>query len=124
MFLEHTRQVTPDNGPRPAGKSDECFYCLMPLGADHAADCVCRRRTIVVQAVVEYVMAIPDHWSADRFEEHYNEGTWCAMNLAPLLDIDRKGQCPCDLVTMHYLREANDEEEPREPAVPEQEVVE
>ena len=32
--------VTPERGPRPAGRPDECFYCRRPLGAEHEPACV------------------------------------------------------------------------------------
>jgi hypothetical protein len=31
--------VTPECGPRPAGKPDECFYCRAAMGADHNIGC-------------------------------------------------------------------------------------
>jgi hypothetical protein len=33
-----------DDGIRPAGNSDECFYCNQKIGTSHKEDCVCLQK--------------------------------------------------------------------------------
>jgi hypothetical protein len=71
-----------DDGIRPAGPPDRCFYCGVKAGEGktHLLDCVIRTRTVVVRAQVDYVIRIPESWTAADVEFHRNEGTWCANN--------------------------------------------
>ena len=48
-----------DNGVRPAGDPNKCFYCSEPKGSQHKNDCVVLTRTIVVKLSVEYVVETP-----------------------------------------------------------------
>lgn len=57
-----THLVTPENGPRPAGKPNECFYCEAKLGEEHRVGCVLRTKRVAVRAVIEYEVMIPEHW--------------------------------------------------------------
>ena len=113
MIIESSHRVTPENGPRPAGRPDECFYCGQPLGALHKDDCVLFKKTIRVRAIVEYVIAIPAEWDKEMFEFHRNESSWCGTNgleeigrLATALD-RLPHRCGCDLIEYEYLGEAD-----------------
>jgi hypothetical protein len=57
MLFEPSKEVTPLNGPRPAGKPTECFYCKQQIGDEHAPDCVCRVKVVMVK--VEMVIPAP-----------------------------------------------------------------
>ena len=110
--------VTPENGPRPAGPPDRCFYCGAAIGSQHAESCVIRKRTVVVRATVEYVVTVPEDWDAHMIEFHRNDGSWCAGNglseigrLAEYLDRDDAPECGCSLATWEYVREASPEDE-------------
>lgn len=86
-----------DDGIRPAGRPDECFYCHSRIGQPHGRECV------VVQQKVRYdvtftlmrpcagypegtkllgklVMYEPHHWNDYLMEFARNEGSWCASN--------------------------------------------
>lgn len=75
-----------DDGIRPAGKPDECFYCHSKVGQQHGLDCV------IVTKIVEYnvlflgtVVGIfqrdePYYWDNDHCEFHKNESSWCKSN--------------------------------------------
>ena len=96
---------------RPAGKPDECFYCRVPIGGEHKADCVARRRTVVVRAMIEYVIAVPESFDKELIEFGRNEGSWCSSNmLAELNEIDQR-DCLCKFTTFEVVREATAEDE-------------
>ena len=102
--MPETWTVTKENGPRPAGKPDECFYCQQPLGAPHAFECVCRTRRVIVRATIEYEVAVPSFWDSDMIEFHRNEGSWCSNNmLNELAELNRN--CLCPHVKWEYVRD-------------------
>lgn len=80
-----------DDGIRPAGAPDECFYCRMKVGQLHAENC-----SIVHKIVeLEITASLPDGtkilgtWTLEEahratpeeIEHRYNEGTWCVGNI-------------------------------------------
>jgi hypothetical protein len=83
MILERTRLVTKNNGPRPAGAPDQCFYCLRMLGEPHESQCVLYQRTVKVRAVIEYEVRVPATWTREHFEWDRNgRGNWGAVHFA------------------------------------------
>ena len=80
-----------DNGIRPAGRPDECFYCNARVGSKHAHDCVVvtRRVEVRVRATLPsgdvfegtWQLDTPYFWDAAQVEFHHNESSWCASNL-------------------------------------------
>jgi hypothetical protein len=119
MIHPETFIVTADNGPRPAGKPDECFYCQRPIGAEHEADCVMRDRTVVVRLTVEYPIRVPEHWTPEDIELHRNDSSWCIGNAVVELDSVNDQGCICGIAKVEYVREATEDDEirlpPREP---------
>ena len=114
MIHPETHLVTPLNGPRPAGPSEACFYCGRSVGDEHKQGCVARRRTVVVRAMVEYVVTVPEDWDQDAIEFQRNEGSWCADNgVREIMAVFKKTrrQCFCELLTYGYLREAEPHED-------------
>lgn len=112
MLLEHTNKVTPENGPRPAGKPDECFYCAEPLGADHKPDCVCRLKVVMVEVTMTIPRLVPASWDAGMVDFHLNDSSWCADNIEG--DLARymaaKGAdapCMCGRFSGKFLRDAD-----------------
>lgn len=75
-----------DNGIRPAGKPDECFYCHRQVGRHHHTSCA----TIVEDVTYEVRMngkvvgtwtrPDPFYWGVAMCEYHKNESSWCADN--------------------------------------------
>lgn len=119
-------------GVRPAGKPDECFYCRNKSGEQHKADCVIRKRTVVVKMTMEYVIAVPEDWDVSNIEFHRNESSWCANNareeLTKMFEYIEKSReevvnpdgttshgndvpCLCDRTQFEYVREATPEDE-------------
>ena len=111
MRLNETEVVTLGNGPRPAGKPDECFYCKEKVGQHHREFCVLRTRTVVVKATYEILVQVPQGWNAEDIEFHYTGSSSCANNLLNLLDeqaerLNNDGGCMCGFQDVVLLREA------------------
>ena len=49
--------VKPDD-VRPARQDGTCFYCRAPLGSQHEAGCVIRRKTVVVDITMRLVREV------------------------------------------------------------------
>lgn len=102
-------------GIRPAGSPDHCFYCGVERGGIHLEKCVIRERTIVVQFTVELVVVEPESFGPDLINFKYNEGSWCADNLADMMAkaVERIGDngCLCPVVSGEYVREATGDDE-------------
>lgn len=108
--------VTPESGPAPAGKPDECFYCRVKVGGEHAPDCVLRRRTVVCRVSVDLVRVVPEDWDGEMIEFQMNDSSSCADNLLQEVAdlharLDADGRCSCHLVEGRYLREADEDDE-------------
>lgn len=106
-----------DDGVRPAGKQNECFYCQSPKG-QHKDDCVCVKRTVVLRMTVDYVIEVPRSWSAQEIEDHRNLGSFCLTN-----DIWKIAEedCHCGRAEVSFVREATAEDVAE--SVPEREIV-
>jgi hypothetical protein len=114
--MEHpeTHLVTPENGPAPAGRPDECYHCHEKVGKPHAPTCAHRRRTVVVRAVVEYVVTVTEHWDPSDVEFHRNESSWCCDNLLSELGAIAEARgclCTPGIVRTEFVREATAEDE-------------
>jgi|ERR1700679_3151709 hypothetical protein len=114
MHHPETYFVTKTNGPRPAGRPDECFYCRLPVGSAHAEGCVLRKRTIVMIAEIEVLVEVDQLSAAGVIERGFNEGSWCADNLLGWIEnAQRADKCLCDLAKVVFLREATETDEKR-----------
>lgn len=98
MLLEFTNFVTEDNGPRPAGKPDECFYCQQPLGGEHAQDCTLRLKVVMVKIELTMPRVVPASWDTEMVDFHLNDSSWCSDNIGNdimcYLDAKEEG-APC-----------------------------
>lgn len=108
MMIELPLVTKDDDGIRPAGKPDECFYCGAKVGEHHHYDCVTVTKTVKVKATVEYEIEVPLFWKKDNIEFHYNDGTWCADNIVNDLDnyiakLNEKGECLCPYCKIEVL---------------------
>lgn len=99
-----------DDGIRPAGRPDECFYCHRRVGEDHAKDCV----TIVVD--VDYTVFLddkeigvyrtqePSTWTTQNGEFHLNEGSWCVSNLLEAAKFEATKEIKAQLQELHKAK--------------------
>lgn len=115
-----------DDGIRPAGKPNECFYCNKKVGAPHADDCVVVTKRVLMRITTpdgsvsgNWILDVPHSFSPDSIEFRYNEGTWCANNifdydvswdqpnaLARLRELDIG--CLCDVLEFKFVRVVDD----------------
>ena len=87
-----------DDGIRPAGKPDECFYCLQKVGQPHKLDCVCVKKLVEFKVDVHVSDGVkfaglwqheePHNWDDRAMEFYKNESSWCANNF---MDEENKG---------------------------------
>lgn len=115
MMLQHTNTVTPENGPRPAGMPDRCFYCGEPVGAEHKTDCVCRVKVVMVEVTMTVPRVVPASWDAGMVDFHMNDGAWCADNITTDLNryMEARGEdspCLCNTFHSKFLRDATDDD--------------
>ena len=115
MILKETQLCTLDNGPRPAGPRNECFYCHVKVGTEHKKDCVTRRRTVVIRAIFEYVIEAPESWSSEDIVSHRIDGSWCANNaIGEIAAAAKMEGCLCGpMSNFEFVREAWEEETAR-----------
>lgn len=66
---------------RPAGKPDECFYCLRKVGEEHTWECVIPTKRIRVRTTLEYEVEAPRSWENEFIEFHLAE-KGCLFNIA------------------------------------------
>lgn len=75
-----------DDGIRPAGPPDACFYCRREVGQEHARDCVIVEKLVELRVFREdkeigtWTLYDPYHWDGWNSEFHKNESSWCAGN--------------------------------------------
>jgi hypothetical protein len=80
-----------DDGIRPAGPPDACFYCGQRIGQRHAADCVVVTKLIAMHVTARlpsgnvffgtWTFTVPQCWEAHDCDAAYGKGTWCCSNL-------------------------------------------
>lgn len=91
-----------DEAPADAGRG-LCTWCRQPVGLPHADDCVTVKRRVVVRAIVEYEISVPEHWGPEEIEFHRNDGSWCANNM--LYELEKVDDCLCPLTRYEFVRE-------------------
>jgi len=98
--------VTIENGVRPAGKPDECFYCHVKLGGHHHDECPFVTKIVKIRAVVEFDYECPRHWGKDMIEFFFNESSWCMGDLPDVLKKHMElnaTECLCDNVSCELM---------------------
>jgi hypothetical protein len=100
-----------DNGVRPAGEPDKCFYCGAKVldGGEvkHVTECVLLHKTVVLQMTINYVVSVPRHWDKYNVESHRNDTSWCTNNeINSLKEWAEKGNCYCMHADIKFIREA------------------
>lgn len=116
-----------DDGIRPAGRPDRCFYCQQRVGMPHTRTCVVILKRIRVRYIFTVEIDVPHSWDKDTVEFHRNESSWCGDNA--LDDIDQfvpVGACLCPFMACEFV-EVVDETPKRDlretPAHPEKGTV-
>lgn len=95
--------VPQDNGLRPAGDPDKCFYCGQSIGQPHRRRCVVVEKKIKVQYIIEDEIMVPHFWTAEDFEAHRNYGFWCADNAMDAIKAKiAKADCACGILRVKF----------------------
>lgn len=93
-----------DDGIRPAGPPDGCFYCRSKVGTPHGRGCVAVEKTVRVRYVFELDIPVPHHWAGSDLEAHRNGGAWCADNALTHLEAAREAAgCLCGVFRCEYV---------------------
>ncbi len=83
-----------DEGIRPAGKQDRCFYCHNKIGELHGIECVTVEKKVKYEVYLQerpennspeklvghFTRNDPFFWSSYDCDFHKNESSWCASN--------------------------------------------
>jgi len=72
-----------DDGIRPAGEPDECFYCKQEVGQPHGRVCVMVTKRVLVRYTVDVEISVPHYSDAEQiidFENHEGD----SYNLEPV----------------------------------------
>lgn len=89
-----------DDGIRPAGLPDECFYCGQKVGRPHIFDCVVVTKKVKIRYSIEVEEEVPHYWSDERVKDHREESSWCGNNLISVLELLAKEKgCLCGEIT-------------------------
>lgn len=134
MIDESTHAVTPDNGPRPAGKKNECFFCHETVGHLHKDDCPAYSRTVVLQVTIPVVVRVPVGHDTQLINWAWSEGSNCSSNIFRYIEkmeaqleenyhmddeqrksegFVRRQECLCEVpeCKITFLREATEKDE-------------
>jgi hypothetical protein len=60
-----------DDGIRPAGLPDECFYCNQKIGTPHLEGCVAVKKKVRLRFLVETEVDLPYGWSEQEISNYY-----------------------------------------------------
>lgn len=78
---KYDQQVDPDDdGIRPAGPDDACFYCRSRVGELHDKDCVAWLRRVKVRYTFEIETDMPTGWDEEEIAFHWHGSSWCSTN--------------------------------------------
>lgn len=79
-----------DDGIRPAGRPNECFYCGRRVGQSHRRECVIVKKTVELRVTArlgegEKATALwqidePHSWDGTKIVKRYNKSSWCKSN--------------------------------------------
>ena len=91
-----------DDGIRPAGKPDECFYCRRKIGQEHRDKCIIVQKRVQLKYTFIIERYVPYFWDKKRAEDYFNDGTWCALNSIDDIE-DQESDCLCDIFECEFL---------------------
>ncbi len=101
--------VPNDDGIRPAGSPDRCFYCNAGMGEPHGRECAVVTKRVRVRYSFEIEIEVPHHWDEQMVLFHRNDSSWCADNaLAELEAITNGDDCLCNAFQCEYIGVSND----------------
>ncbi len=102
--------VVGEEAIRPAGLPDRCFYCDAKLGDEHNIGWVMRERTVMVEFTIKMPVLVPEDWTQENMENHWNNSGYCLSNMMNHVDEIKRG-CLCGCAWVAYVGEATAEDE-------------
>lgn len=93
-----------DDGIRPAGRQDECFYCRQKVGHPHSQTCVIVQKRVRVRYTFEVDINVPYAWGKEQIEFHRNDSSWCADNAIQELENQAEQGCLCPRFSAEFVR--------------------
>jgi hypothetical protein len=101
--------LSDDDGIRPAGPPDGCFYCKAKVGQEHQRDCVIVKKVIKARYTFEVPTMIPWFWGPEDFESHRNESSSCSNNIVTfdLAQAVGRDGCLCQFATSEWIEEVD-----------------
>jgi len=100
-----------DDGIRPAGRPDECFYCRQKVGTPHGEECVIPQKKVKITYTFDLEIEVPYSWGKKQIEFHRNESSWCSDNAIRDLVASsiNKDRCLCDGFEAEYIEDIDSE---------------
>lgn len=95
-----------DDGLRPAGPQDACFYCQQKVGTQHRSDCAVVTKKVRVRVTLDYDITVPYSWDSGQIEFHRNDSSWCSSNLISELEEqfgEDSEQCLCGRASFEVM---------------------
>lgn len=92
-----------DDGVRPGGLADRCFYCNQKIGDPHNLDCVIVHKRVRLRYTFEVEVEVPHYWTEADTLHHRNDSTWCANNAFADIDANSPGGCPCPIFKCEWV---------------------
>jgi hypothetical protein len=110
MAIVNWPKVLPrDDGIRPAGPQDACFYCDRKIGEEHTRDCSTILKIVRLRYIYEVDVEVPYQWTRENIEFHRNMGTWCSDNSLDELEAEKvKAGCLCSRHTAEFMDVVDD----------------
>lgn len=107
MRLPYTHIVKASD-ERPVRKDGTCFYCNARVGEMHKEGCVILSRSVVIRVEVDVVVEVPEDWSEDIIDYHYNERCRCQSTLLSDIGCWAESRAGCGEIVevVSLLREA------------------
>ncbi len=101
-----------DDGIRPAGRPDQCFYCHSMVGEEHKRDCVTIEKLVEIEFTVRIPVKVPHGWDQRQIDFRYNDSSWCADNLPSLfeeaVELSKDHGCLCPKSKAKYIQTLDD----------------
>lgn len=88
------------------GAEKECIYCKSPRGQEHSPGCVCVKKTVVLDMTIRYVAEVPDLWTQEDIEFHFNDSTHCTSNVLDKIMDQSDDGCVCSKSKIVYVGDA------------------
>jgi len=100
-----------DDGIRPAGNPDECFYCHQKVGTNHNEKCPIIVKKVRIKYTFTIEQFVPAHWTKDDIEFSRNESSRCSNAALKdiILETWKTGNCCCGICKAEFIEDVKEE---------------